>query len=167
MNKKYKKIVILILLLSAISITIFYLIPKSEVITLDEFKLTVPFKVVEIDSEDKMGTAYRNKKYNMNYFKNITEVIIQKSDISIDEFNSLKIEWLETKDFRNFGNIYSSYNGYEIVYQFADAGPTKYILYLHIFNSNSIYRIVTRNLYSYDLLKIIESIEILANVKIN
>lgn len=90
----------------------------------------------------------------------MTSVAIEKSDISIDDFLKFKDEWLNKEDQRIFADVYSSYYGYELISGYADSGPDKYILYVHIFSSDNFYRIVTYGLDSSELWKLIESITV-------
>ncbi|NLZ75280.1 MAG: hypothetical protein GX914_02105 [Erysipelotrichia bacterium] len=154
---KKKAIPILVLIIIILGIIILNVIPKKQDIYFEEIKITIPFIVKETE-ELEYGYTYRNKVENYNFYQNITSITVEKSTLSIDEFHTFKYEWFEKENYKEFGNIYSSFYGYEIIYQLYDAGPTTYVLLLHIFSSDNIYRIVTRNLQSYELLKLIESI---------
>ncbi len=160
MKTNFKKLVLFILI-AIIGISIIFLqMPKSEKISFEELQFTVPFIVKEIDEDGKNGITYGNKVVNRNISRDMTSVAIEKSDISIDDFLKFKDEWLNKEDQRIFADVYSSYYGYELISGYADSGPDKYILYVHIFSSDNFYRIVTYGLDSSELWKLIESITV-------
>lgn len=160
MSTNFKKLVLLTFTVIIAMILIFSLMPKSEKISFEELEFTVPFIVKEIDEDGKNGITYGNKVVNRNISRDMISVAIEKSDISIDDFLKFKDEWLNKEEKRVFADVYSSYYGYELISNYADSGPEKYILYIHIFSSDNFYRIVTYGLDSSELWKLIESITI-------
>lgn len=98
----------------------------------------------------------------MNFHRNIRSVKIIKTDLCIDDYNERKLSWFNEKMYgvKRFGEIYSEYAGFEVVYTMSDAAT--YTLFLHAISSGNVYRISTYAVNTAEIIKIIDSIQIVS-----